>query len=36
MVFLFNRRLLAAIRRRQLAAIRVRRQFAAIRVTDVR
>jgi hypothetical protein len=29
MVFLFNRRLLVAIRRRQLAAIRVRRQFAA-------
>jgi hypothetical protein len=29
MVFLFNRRLLAAIRRRQIAAIRVRRQFAA-------
>jgi hypothetical protein len=29
MVFLFNRCLLAAIRRRQLAAIRVRRQFAA-------
>jgi hypothetical protein len=29
MVFLFNRRLLAAIRRRQIAAIHVRRQFAA-------
>jgi hypothetical protein len=28
MVLFFNRRLLAAIRRRQLAAIRVRRQFA--------
>ena len=29
MVFLLNRRQLAAIRRRQLAAIRVRRRFAA-------